>query len=99
VNALAELQAWYLSHSNGDWEHAYGIRIETLDNPGWEVRINLRGTELEDRSFTPISDLDPESTWMECHVEDGHFEAHGGPAMLEPMLRVFLDWASVRAPA
>ncbi len=25
----------------------YGIKIETLDNPGWDVSIDLIGTELE----------------------------------------------------
>ena len=29
------LQKWYKSQCNGDWEHSFGIKIETLDNPGW----------------------------------------------------------------
>ncbi len=99
MSALAELQGWYLSQCNGEWEHSHGIHIGTLDNPGWRVRIDLRGTDLEARPFKAISDLDPDVNWMECHVEDGHFEAHGGAPMLEPMLRAFLNWASGRAPA
>ena len=27
------LQSWYQSQCDGDWEHEFGIRIETLDNP------------------------------------------------------------------
>ena len=99
MSALQELQTWYLSHCDGDWEHAHGIHIETLDNPGWEVRIDLRDTELANRPFTAFSNLDPDVDWMECHVEEGQFLAHGGAPMLEPILRAFLDWAAVRAPA
>lgn len=38
---LKWLENWYSSNCDGDWEHGYGIRIETLDNPVWAVRINL----------------------------------------------------------
>ena len=30
---------WYLSQCNGDWEHAYGVKIDTLDNPGWTLEV------------------------------------------------------------
>jgi hypothetical protein len=30
------LEAWYASRCDGEWEHGYGISIETLDNPGSE---------------------------------------------------------------
>lgn len=45
------LQGWYSRHTNGDWEHQNGILIETLDNPGWSVLIDLDGTELSEMDF------------------------------------------------
>ena len=30
---LAWLQAWYATQCDGDWEHANGVSIESLDNP------------------------------------------------------------------
>jgi hypothetical protein len=42
--ALERLQRWYLGECNGDWEHSYGVRIDTLDNPGWIVTIDLHET-------------------------------------------------------
>jgi Immunity protein 53 len=45
------LQKWYQSQCNGDWEHSYGITIQTLDNPGWSLFVNLDGTMMEERSF------------------------------------------------
>jgi len=37
---LTELQAWYVVQCDGDWEHTYGVKIETLDNPGWMLRVD-----------------------------------------------------------
>lgn len=31
---LYRLQQWYHSMCDGDWEHCYGVKIETSDNPG-----------------------------------------------------------------
>ncbi len=36
--ALSRLQRWYSAQCDGDWEHGLGVRIETLDNPGWMVQ-------------------------------------------------------------
>jgi hypothetical protein len=32
---LTWLQAWYAEQCDGDWEHQFGVSVETLDNPGW----------------------------------------------------------------
>ena len=47
--SLVRLQLWYSRQCDGDWEHGLGIRIESLDNPGWSVRIDLKGTNLDGR--------------------------------------------------
>jgi len=44
---LLWIQKWYKSQCNGDWEHEYGVKIETVDNSGWYVTINLMDTNLE----------------------------------------------------
>ncbi len=46
LNSLDRLEQWFRSMCNGDWEHTYGIKILTLDNPGWIVAIELRDTPL-----------------------------------------------------
>ena len=90
---LQRLQNWYQAHCNGAWEHKAGVTIETLDNPGWSVRIQLAGTSLEGREFTEISDMDPDSDWIRCWLEDSSFLGVGGPRQLERILTTFLDWA------
>ncbi len=41
---LRKLQNWYAAECDGDWEHQYGIKIDTIDNPGWRVEIELNFT-------------------------------------------------------
>ncbi len=88
----------YLSICNGDWEHSYGVNIETLDNPGWHVKIDLRDTDMENIPFPVIEyavgiDSEPDSDdWLACKVEDKTFHGHGGPEKLDEILRCFLDW-------
>jgi len=96
MDTLQELQQWYRSHCNGDWEHGYGVKIATLDNPGWVVTIELTDTELAGCSFTEVQRLEPETDWIHCRVKDGKFEGHGGPFMLEEILKIFLAWAAER---
>jgi len=43
---LVQLPQRYRGQCDGDWEHSYGVKIETLDNPGWLVTIDLTDTTL-----------------------------------------------------
>ncbi len=88
-----ELAAWYHRQCDGTWEHTYGITIETLDNPGWRVKIDLVDTELTNHPFQTVERLEPELTWLRCWVADQSFHAAGGPEQLEEILHIFLDWA------
>ena len=88
------MQKWYESHCDGEWEHGEGLVIESLDNPGWMVRISLRGTALESRQFQEISRLEPDRDWIRCWIEDGKFQGAGGPQMLDEILQTFVDWAA-----
>ena len=54
MNALQRLQDWYSAQCNGDWEHQQGVRIESLDNPGWALDIDLADTTLADKPFTEV---------------------------------------------
>jgi hypothetical protein len=76
---LGRLQDWYRSQCNGDWEHEYGISVETLDNPGWHLRIDLADTPLDKKNFEPIKIEKSETDWFACKVSDHKFEGFGGP--------------------
>ena len=93
MNTLQELQQWYREQCDGDWEHSYGVKIGTLDNPGWRVTIDLTDTKLAGRPFSEIRQLEHEVEWIQCGVRDGRFEACGGPSKLEDILHIFLAWS------
>jgi hypothetical protein len=93
MSVLTELQVWYEAQCDGDWEHQFGIIIETLDNPGWSVTIDLVDTELEGKVFQEVMDLGPERDWIHCRVEGAQFRGAGGPHMLTHILQIFVDWA------
>ena len=64
---LAWLQNWYAQQCDGEWEHDHGVRIETLDNPGWYLRMDV-GAALH--GFEPVSEELPDR-WLHARVTDG----------------------------
>ena len=93
MDILQWLQEWFRAQCNGSWEHTYAIRIDTLDNPGWGVRIGIYETELEGKAFETIESLDDADDWMVCEVKHGKVLGGGGTSKLEMILQVFKDWA------
>lgn len=92
TNIFDSLQNWYLSQCDGDWEHEFGIKIDTLDNPGWSVIIDLVGTECEDKKFNKIDQQITENNWIQCQVKNGKFIGASGPQNLSDIIRVFINW-------
>ncbi len=98
-NAVTRLQVWYQHHCNGEWENDFGILIESTDNPGWWIKIDLRGTELEHAAFAEVnrgnaSGLNPRPPWMRCYVDEKSvFHGAGDPTTLQEILDTFLQWA------
>jgi Immunity protein 53 len=97
MNILRELQEWYESQCDDDWEHQFGVSIGTLDNPGWTVTIDLTGTDLAGATFETIEDLPPDRDWIKCWVADAKFNGVGGPQKLEEILTTFLQWAQTNS--
>ena len=91
--ALDRLARWYAAHCDGDWEHSFGITIESLDNPGWAVRVDLRLTELEERPLPREEFHRSADDWLIRTVEDGQYRAFCGPLNLGEALSGFLAWA------
>jgi hypothetical protein len=90
---LRWLQGWYASQCDGDWEHGCGIKIDTLDNPGWRLRIDLIDTDLEHHPFaTREHQLQDDLDWWICKVENGRFNAAASPNNLVTVIDVFKSW-------
>jgi hypothetical protein len=89
---LSRVMRWYKDQCNGDWEHHFGVSIDTLDNPGWQIKIDTTGTAapLENRPKQKV-DYDSDDGWAVFWVEAGAFHAAGGPDTLNLLLEKFLE--------
>lgn len=93
MQPLERLQVWYQGQCNGDWEHTYGIKIDTLDNPGWTVQISLQETYLEAESFEDVEINRTSNSWIFARVTEKIFKISCGPRNLDEALSIFCNWA------
>lgn len=99
TSALSRVQSWYARQCNGEWEHHHGVSVQSCDNPGWWVKIDLKGTQLANRSFERVTEnVDAEGwprggLWLDCSVADGVWSGAGDETKLEQILEMFLSWA------
>jgi len=93
MNDIQDLQAWYAQYCDGEWEHFCGIRIDTLDNPGWSLTVDLEDTHCQDQEFKTVSVEKDESNWFYCEIKQGQFKGAGGPHNLSDLIKIFLTWA------
>ena len=102
MSTLMRLQSWYARNCDGMWEHSSGILIESCDNPGWWVKIDL-GTPLHSRPFTELAEgIDSQrfplgSRWLSCRIEGNTWHGAGDETQLERILEIFLSWAEAHA--
>ncbi len=98
---LAWLQLWYASRCDGSWEHEFGVTVETCDNPGWLVTIDLN-KEPPDRAVARVLLVtgDPPRSengnvggtdWMTCEVKGVAFQGAGDPTKLSAIIRCFRE--------
>jgi len=94
---------WYQRHCDGSWEHRYGVRLETLDNPGWLLTIDLIHTDLQGRTMTAICEgISPENQpvspgWFHCSVSDHQFRGACDPTQVARLFQIFNHFRSGQA--
>jgi hypothetical protein len=90
---LDTLRAWYAAQCDGDWEQRYGVTISTLEDSGWQLRVDIVGTELEGieiaRELTVRGDRD----WLEVWSDGFTFYGNGGVANLGELVAAFAGFA------
>jgi Immunity protein 53 len=87
------LESWYSKQCNGDWEHQYGISIQTVDNPGWHVRIDLVNTPLANKKCDFSEGIEGEENYQ-CASDGSVFSGFSTPKALIKLLEKFHNWAS-----
>jgi Immunity protein 53 len=86
------LENWYSRQCNGEWEHSWGVKITTLDNPGWSVTIDLRDTRKQNSALDWVKIQRSEDDWIFYKVVDNRFEIKCGPKNLSEAVELFVDW-------
>jgi hypothetical protein len=98
---LQWLGSWYLAQCDNDWEHSYGVTIDTLDNPGWSIKIDLTDTSLQHKTFERVEqgeangDLDEwhrTGSWWAASLQGATFQVSCGPLDLSTAIGVFRRW-------
>lgn len=95
---LGWLQHWYVGQCDDEWEHGYGVQITTLDNPGWMIKVSVKGTRWETKEF-PRSSFrldsdDDDNDWYTVWKEGTDFHGAGGPFHLQSLLKEFRKFVS-----
>ncbi len=86
---IAFLQRWFSVHCDGDWEHGSGIKLSSLENPGWSLEVNLLGAELEDVLTPHVVVERGELDWTHAWSDGRTFNAVGGPENLAEIIGHF----------
>ncbi len=98
VADISWLMAWYAMQCDADWEHQYGIKIETMDNPGWSLKIDLNATEYESMIIDAFVKIHSEIDWVKYEIKDKVFIGYCGRFNLLQLIRAFRncveDWSS-----
>lgn len=89
MNNLEWLGEWYQRNCDGGWEHSYGIKIETLDNPGWHVSIDLKETDYYNLQIDKLNQDNGDNDWITCSITDGVFKGFGDNLKLDKIIQIF----------
>lgn len=92
-DALEFLTTWFARQCDGDWEHDLGIRIETLDNPGWSVDVRIGDTALQGLVTEWHKQEQSPDEWLHWRSTGDMFEARCGPMNLSDALDAFQAFA------
>jgi len=88
---LSWLQEWYYKNCDGDWEHEYGVKIYTIDNPGWVIKIDLTNTPYENMELEYKLYEKSENDWYSLSVKNRVFDGAGDPSKLDIIIEKFKE--------
>jgi hypothetical protein len=91
---LGALGAWYAEQCDGDWEHEFGVKIETLDNPGWLIQVDLPGTGKDGATLAPALDEGVDGSWLHRSADGRVLRVACGPTDLARAVRAALEFLS-----
>jgi len=88
---LEWIQHWFKNNCDGDWERGDGIQITTLDNPGWELEIDISNTSIANIYIEWILNEKSAQDWYGVKIENQRFTASGDAGKLKFLLELFKE--------
>ena len=85
------IQDWFKGNCDGDWEHTDGIQITTLENPGWDVEIDISNTSIAKIEIPWILNENSKQDWYGVKIENEKFNASGDAGKLKFLLGLFKE--------
>lgn len=85
------IQNWFTNNCDGNWEKGEVIQITTLDNPGWEVEIDVSNTSLATLEIPWILNENSKQDWYGVKIENQRFSASGDSGKLKFLLGLFKE--------
>jgi hypothetical protein len=101
---FAGLIEWYQNQCDASWEHQHGIQLDTLDNPGWILKVDLIGTDLQGGIMTELREgISPSEQpvsphWIHCSVRDNQFRGACDPSQVARLFNVFYQFRCSNSP-
>ncbi len=94
MNSLKLMEEWYLNQCNEEWEHSFGVSIGTLDNPGWEIKVDLKNTKYFGiEKFEYEEKINDKNEWISIKKESDKIVGFCGPKKLDEMInKIFKDY-------
>ena len=89
MDILDWIQDWFRENCDGDWEHGEVIQITTIDNPGWEVEIDISNTSIASMELDWILNETSKQDWYGVKIADQKFTAAGDIGKLKFLLGLF----------
>ena len=89
--SLVGFQDWYLKKCDGAWEHSNYFLIESLDNPGWKIKIS--GEQQRTEVSLKINRSD--ENWIHVKATSGDFVGYGGGTNLMELLEAAATWLGI----
>ena len=97
IDVIHWLEQWLQDQCDGEWEHEQGFTLETIDNPGWRLTIDLKGVAASNDRLLIVEGDSPSAEngyvggepWLICEVKSGKFIGAGDPSQLARILQTF----------
>lgn len=91
MEILDWIQNWFKDNCDGDWEKGEVIQITTLENPGWDIEIDISNTSLANIEINWILNENGKQDWYGVKIENQKFNAAGDSKKLEFLLNLFKE--------